>query len=422
MNAPRCLFYFCLLQTLFALDDAFSAAVNPSKAFELFKEANSMYASSDFEAAVSTYKTALQYDSTKPDIFSNLGSVLADLNRLDQAAENYQRALEIDPSHTSALFNYGLLLQDSRDLNLAVSIYRRLIAVEAHNPDAFSNLGSCLYELALYNDAINAFETAIKLYESGHREGLLYNDELQYNDLVSNLLQYVGRSYARIDDSRLARLSFKKSLDMNPRNAVAAHMLASIDGISKDSAPAEYVSKLFDDYSSTFEASLSELKYTVPAVLATRLRELHNEYQSVVDLGSGTGLFGKELVDSGTNVQCLFGVDLSYKMLQTSIKKGVYNFLVCGDIVNFLSEISSYPSQSEILTDTNCLKADRVYDSEDLKLLSLKSRFHRTDNQAPSAIIAADVFGNPYFLFQFVLKRLCTHSIFILFILYALKM
>ena len=68
------------------------------------------------------------------------------------------------------------------------------------------------------------------------------------------------------------------------QNVIATHMLASLGGTSADTAPHAYVSKLFDDYSSSFEESLESLHYVVPSLISDAMQKLNPYYRVIADL------------------------------------------------------------------------------------------------------------------------------------------
>lgn len=304
-------------------------------AIDYFSEANRRYGDHDFEGAVDLYKDAILLDGQKADYYCNYASVLYDLNRIDESESNYLMALSLDEFHVSSLFNYALLLQDRRQSMDAAALYKRVLVIEQENGDAYANLGSCLYDLARFEEAVLAFESAFLIYES-----TLDSSDENRSILTSNLYEYIGRCHARRGDDVLARESFRKAIDLSPGNSVASHMLASLDGSSEEIAPATYVSRLFDDYSSSFESSLKDLKYTAPSLIVDALRQVHSSYYSVVDLGSGTGLLGDELMKRNLATSVI-GLDLSRKMLEVSIPKKCYTLLLACDIMDFLTKMIS---------------------------------------------------------------------------------
>ena len=373
---------------ILAADEAFPS-LNPSRAAEYFQNANSQYANLKLDDAIKSYELAIQYDPTNADYYCNYGSVLTDMRKFDDAAESYQRALDLNPFHASALFNYGLLLQDLKNAKSALSLYQRLVAIETENAEAFANLGSCYYETGKFTDSISAFSSALRIYESA----IDSNDK--FNEIKSNLLEYIGRAHVRLENSENAREIFKLALSLNSENTIAAHMLAAIDGLSQDQAPAKYVSKLFDDYSNSFEASLAELKYSVPNILAAAMLQLHSRYGVVIDLGSGTGLLGKQARDVGIEIDCLIGVDLSSKMLEESIEKNCYNFLICGDVVSVLNELKVAADRAQGVQQSRSMlpSAQAVQGHECILNTRIQEVLSIYSRGKVSAVVAADVFG-----------------------------
>ena len=85
---------------------------------------------------------------------------------------------------------------------------------------------------------------------------------------------------------------------------------------SLDTAPADYVAHLFDDYADRFDESLANLRYCGPALIDEALSEFvpgERLQGSVLDVGCGTGLVGAAIRN---RVGMLAGVDLSKKMLE----------------------------------------------------------------------------------------------------------
>lgn len=180
----------------------------------------------------------------------------------------------------------------------------------------------------------------------------------------------------------------------------------------QDSVPAEYISKLFDDYALSFESSLHELKYIVPSIIVNELHKSHKVFYSILDLGSGTGLLGDEITKSNLT-NCMIGLDLSRKMLEVSLEKKTYNILVSTDILTFLSKMHSDKILYDELMEPRreyFLRyfASLVFDVEELKNINVYELFSDTKKSVSSAIVAADVFG------KYRNQKLSNNEIFVL--------
>ncbi len=126
---------------------------------------------------------------------------------------------------------------------------------------------------------------------------------------------------------------FKRSLEINPTDGHALVQLASItdgEGIEgiisgvRELDP-EYVSALFDGYSSRFESELVDLLgYTGHVLVYNALQKTLNQLgtsplsiKKIIDLGCGTGLLGY-LVSNEMPWVAIEGVDLSQRMVEIS--------------------------------------------------------------------------------------------------------
>ncbi|HEY2528681.1 MAG TPA: methyltransferase [Xanthobacteraceae bacterium] len=103
-----------------------------------------------------------------------------------------------------------------------------------------------------------------------------------------------------------------------------------------------YVRRLFDQYATRYDATLTEhlcyrgpalLREAVASVMRATGRPLH--FDAMLDLGCGTGLAGAAFRSA---VDRLVGVDLSPAMIAQARAKELYNHLVTADLANFLAE------------------------------------------------------------------------------------
>ena len=105
-----------------------------------------------------------------PEAHFNLGVVLKNLGRLDQAVTSYQRAIQLKPDYAEAHSNLGNTLKDFGRLDEAVASYRRALKIKPDSADAHNNLGTALKDLgtgnknrAQLNDAIASYRQAVAL-------------------------------------------------------------------------------------------------------------------------------------------------------------------------------------------------------------------------------------------------------------------
>lgn len=82
---------------------------------------------------------------------------------LDDAITAYRNALELDPTHSDAHLNLGRLLHESGRIQEAEEHYRHAATADPESARAFYNLGVALEDQSASAGAIEAYEAALRL-------------------------------------------------------------------------------------------------------------------------------------------------------------------------------------------------------------------------------------------------------------------
>src|SRR5207248_4051919 len=94
-----------------------------------------------------------QIDPRHAGAHINLGSVLKQQGRLDEAIACYSQALLLEPGQSYALYNLGNIKRDQGDFSKAADCYRDALIGAPNQPDALLNLGICLMHLGQLQEA-----------------------------------------------------------------------------------------------------------------------------------------------------------------------------------------------------------------------------------------------------------------------------
>jgi tetratricopeptide (TPR) repeat protein len=94
----------------------------------------------DVGQALEAYQRALALAPGHPDAHLNLGRLLHETGRVEEAEGHYRRALESRPGDATAAFNLGVALEDSRRPHAAAAAYEQAIASDPEYADAHYNL------------------------------------------------------------------------------------------------------------------------------------------------------------------------------------------------------------------------------------------------------------------------------------------
>ena len=92
---------------------------------------------------------------------------IADMNftrgNLEEAEKWFIKVLALNDQHTETLNLLGVIYIHQNSLHKAKLIYRKLLSLTQKEPAYYCNYGKCLYGLGRLDEALEAYENAIKL-------------------------------------------------------------------------------------------------------------------------------------------------------------------------------------------------------------------------------------------------------------------
>ena len=115
------------------------------------------------EAGIAFIQRAIAADGRNPAFHSNLGNVLRELGRLDEAAEAYEVAAGLQPDDVDALADLGGVYQLQGRFDAAEAVCRRAIGVRPDFVRGHYNLGISLKFLGRAEEALDALRRAVQL-------------------------------------------------------------------------------------------------------------------------------------------------------------------------------------------------------------------------------------------------------------------
>lgn len=290
-----------------------------------------------YHKAISAYTTAMEDEDTD----------------LDEETEGFAKDIA-----STASFYLGMVLQDIGEGQKAVEAYGYTIILDPKHWAALANLGSVLHDhLRNHDEALAAYNKAYEILTQTEYEPTDPPEEPRF---VLSQLQYriglclshnVDRKCAVADNpdtpvscKEMATHAFALAVKYDDTNESAKHMLATITAdASMKRASNQYVRELFDDYSSTFEHSLTvDLNYDGYMRLRRGFdRALGDNpnpnFSLAIDAGCGTGLVGEQFRNVSSY---LIGVDLSAAILDEAekLRPGLYNERIVGDLTDIFRE------------------------------------------------------------------------------------
>jgi predicted TPR repeat methyltransferase len=308
----------------------------------------------DMEGAARGIGRSLELEPGNADEHLLLGNVLQALGRTDEAIAQWTLATELAPNAAAAWVNLGSHMRARGQTAAALVALERATQIEPDMAVAHLELGIARTAAGRWDDALSSLAAARRLDPDALPIALHEADALRLSGRVEAARSALIAAQSRHPESgeiskalglialseglrEEAAAHYRAALARLPDDAEVRHLLSAAEGRPTETAPPEYVRNLFDAFADRFDAELrSDLRYTVPPMLATELRSAWGVAPGAlraVDLGCGTGLMGLELRPDCTH---LVGVDLSPRMLEQARLRGMYHELVCADLLTYL--------------------------------------------------------------------------------------
>ncbi len=275
---------------------------HPDADLVIYNQGLALYGLDRFPEAVAAFSQVAEIRQDDADSWFNLGLALKQCGLFAEAEEAYLKALELKPGEAEFLYNLAGCFRDNNDLDQAVTLYKQVLEL-TEDVSALDNLAFLM-----------------------HRQG----------------------------DFSQAKKYYTRLQELRPDHPTAGYMMAALQGENVAAPPQEYVRELFDQYSDTFDASLTEkLGYRTPQLLKARFdqlieskQQLQKRFTKCLDLGCGTGLAGVEFRPVCSH---LVGVDLSEQMIEQARQKQIYDCLEAGDILDFLKNGHTRKQQYDLI-------------------------------------------------------------------------
>lgn len=145
--------------------------------------------SNRIDEAIAFYGKAVKI---KPDFAlarNNLGGVLLRRGRIDEAFKQYQKAVEIDSNYADPHHNLGVFFEKTGRIDEAIVQYRKEVEINPKYPESHNKLANLLASVGRIDEAIVHYQKALKInpnYSEAHSN-------------LGNALLKIGRMNEAID-------------------------------------------------------------------------------------------------------------------------------------------------------------------------------------------------------------------------------
>ncbi len=323
---------------------------------DYFKSATTYYQSQDYNKALQYALKAIKSDIDNIDKIMLLGNIYYILQDYEKAQTCYEKILSLDSLNICAQINYADTLIMLRRYKQAeqylpnITVKENRLFMQAKISFAQEDFISAEKAFTAYTQLKNTDAWAWNMLSQAAQKNQHYQTSLA---AALNAVDVSGG-----DDSHHLNLSYtiyeiavEKGKDFvlptlqkwhrkyydNPIVRQSWNSFFPVSDFCKSDS--QYVRKIFDEFSDSFDDTLQELEYAVPTNIAqiakVNMADSFTKNISVLDLGCGTGLCAQTLQKIFHRASFV-GVDLSPKMLEKAETKKVYKKLINDDIETYL--------------------------------------------------------------------------------------
>lgn len=209
------------------------------------------------------YDSVLKSAPEHPEANHFIGLLLHQGGETDNGLHFLIRSIGLDPDNADFYSNLGTVLKDAQRHEDAVKSYRKAVALRPGFAVAWNNLGVALKAMGRFDEAIESYRTALRLQpgyvgarlnlagaekEAGRLDDAIadYSSALSYrpNDAEAHYQQ--GASLMEIGRIDEAVASFRRTVALKPRHAEAYLMLASLKRPHEADAEMEAMERLYN--------------------------------------------------------------------------------------------------------------------------------------------------------------------------------
>jgi tetratricopeptide (TPR) repeat protein len=166
------------------------------------------------DEAISQFQQAIELNPNLALIRNNLGNALLQQGRIDEAISQFEKTIRLNPGYVKAYYNLGNALDKKGQIAEAITQYQEAIRLKPDYAQARNNLGVALGMTGQTDEAISQYQEAIRLQPD--------NEDAHYN--LGNALRKKGQADAAISQ-------YREALRLNPDDAAAHNDLGIVFGM-----------------------------------------------------------------------------------------------------------------------------------------------------------------------------------------------
>ena len=319
---------------------------------QLFRFGYDRLYAGDFAGCIHGFQVAAAADPANGEAWAALADAGGEAGRTDRMAACYRRAVALEPANRTWRLTLADALRKCGEFDAAHALYRVLAGERSDSATVRLGLAHCLAALGRQDEALEEFREAVALRPNDRDTVLalaealaMAGDALAAVELLQPLARRheddagvhhaLGRCWLALREPAKALSALRHARDVADGDEAAPmeRLIAALEAGEGADLSAAYVRALFDRYADRFDQDLGgKLGYAAPDHLRAAVGRVVPAAAGlrILDLGCGTGLAGVTFKPLAAH---LAGVDLSPRMVEKARKRGLYDELCVGDVV-----------------------------------------------------------------------------------------
>ncbi len=197
-----------------------------------------------FPEAREAFERSLELNPRQAAALNNLANVLAATDMHDDAIRYFKAALKLEPDYIDCLNNLAVSLKEVGQTDQALGIIGHAISIDESRSDSYNNKGEILLRQTRYEEARDAFESAVKLdgnlvakinlstalKQLGKERAAMQTLEevLSVEEHNSEAHNHLGVLLEQMGDTKRAAKHFRLALKYTPNHASSFYQLSKL--------------------------------------------------------------------------------------------------------------------------------------------------------------------------------------------------
>lgn len=299
-------------------------AINPGHIQGIYHSANLSLLQNNLAEAKSLYLNYLDYDPENTSVLNNLGVISIKLEKAQEAISYFTRVLMLDNQDYDARSNLANLFMHHHRYENAITHLLELLAIKPKDSTIHYSLGMAYFAV---KDLSNAYHYLALAHQA-------------YPDNVDVLITMATINTVRHEFTKAQR-HLLTALTVDKHNLIVSFMLSAL---TKDNshikAPLVHIKNTADKWASIYSHGVEPLPVANECLANLLTAQVSSEVSesNLLQLGCGTGMIGKLLINKPVNIT---GIDISADMLEIASSTNAYLQLINTSIIDYLRKSKS---------------------------------------------------------------------------------